>query len=110
MSKEEYIALSTKQLKEKCNIDADAALMEGIVKHLGIAAMGGDASLVSCEQESELKTIKESFLFKKLGLKDGASLDAAIKKACDALGSSNPLKRRAAFYYLLCKEFGINSL
>ncbi|MGB5262974.1 MAG: DUF2853 family protein [Lutimonas sp.] len=110
MSKEEYIALSAKQLKEKCNIDADADLLEGIVKHLGIAALGGDASLVSCEQESELNTIKENFLMKKLGLQDGANLDAAIKKTCEALGASNPLKRRAAFYYLLCKEFGITSL
>ena len=47
---------------------------------------------------------------KKLSLQDGANLDAAIKKTCEALGASNPLKRRAAFYYLLCKEFGITSL
>ena len=84
--------------------------MEGIVKYLGIAAMGGDASLVSCEQKSELKTVKENFLMKKLGLKAGAKLDAAITKTCEYLGKSNPVKRRAAFYFLLCKEFGITSL
>ena len=93
MGKEEYIAISAKQLKEKCKIVVDRDLLEGIVKHLGSAAFGGDASLVSCEQESELNTRKENFLMKKLGLQDGANLNAAIKKTCEALGASNPLKK-----------------
>ena len=105
-TKEEYIKLNVKQLKEKANIDADMNQLEAIVKHLGIAALGGDASLVSCEQESELELIKDNFLKNFLGLKNGDNLEASIKKVCEDLGISNTQKYRAAFYYLLAKHYG----
>ncbi|MEN8186947.1 MAG: DUF2853 family protein [Bacteroidota bacterium] len=105
MSREEHVALSAKQLKEKCNIDADMTLLDTIAKGLGIAAMGGDASLVAGNQETELQTIKDSFLKGKLGLSDGDDLDGAITKVNEMLGESNPQKQRAAFYYLLAKHF-----
>lgn len=106
ITKEEYIRLSVDQLKEKLNLDPDMDLLEAVVKHLGIAALGGDASLVSCEQESERETIKEKFLKGKLGLSDSDDLDAAIEEVCEQLGTSNTQKRRAAFYYLLAKRYG----
>lgn len=105
-TKEEYIKLNVEQLKEKVNVDADMNQLEAIVKHLGIAAQGGDASLVSCGQESEKETIKDKFLKGKLGLTDGDALDAAIAKVCEDLGVSNTQKYRAAFYYLLAKHYG----
>jgi hypothetical protein len=105
-TKEEYTNYCVKQLKEKLNIDADAALMGAVVKHMGIAALGGDASLVSCGQESEKQTIKEKFLKGKLGLSDSDGLDAAIEKICMDLGESNTQKYRGAFYYLLAKKYG----
>jgi len=73
--------------------------LETIVKHLGIAAQGGDASLVSCGQEFEMETIKEKFLKGKLGLTDGDNLEAVNKEVCEALGTSNSQKYRAVFYY-----------
>ncbi len=106
MSREKHVALSAKQLKEKCGIDADMDLLNNIAKGLGIALMGDDSSLVSCGDASELETIKNGFMKKKLGLSDSDDLDGALNKACEDLGKSNPLKRRAAFYYLLTKHFG----
>ncbi len=82
-TKEEYIKVNVKQLKEKVGVDADMGQLEAIVKYLGIAAQGGDASLVSCGQESEMNT-----------------------KVCEDLGVSNTQKYRAAFYYLLAKQYG----
>ncbi len=105
-TKEEYIKVNVEQLKEKAGVDADMGQLEAIVKHLGIAAQGGDASLVSCGQESEMETIKEKFLKGKLGLTDGDDLDAANTKVCEDLGVSNTQKYRAAFYYLLAKHYG----
>ncbi len=105
-TKEEYIKVNVEQLKEKAGVDADMPLLEAVVKHMGIAAQGGDASLVSCGQESELETIKEKFLKGKLGLTDGDDLDASIAKVCEDLGHSNSQKYRAAFYYLLAKQYG----
>jgi hypothetical protein len=37
-------------------------------------------------------------------------MDAAIKKVCEAMGSSNRHKYRALFYALLTKEFGKESV
>ena len=105
-TKDEYIKLNVGQLKEKAGVDADMDQLEAIVKHLGIASQGGDASLVSCGQESELETIKVKFLKGKLGLSDADGLDAAIAKVCEQLGTSNTQKYRAAFYYLLAKDYG----
>ncbi len=105
-TKEQYTKLSVDQLKEKLNIEADMDLMNAVVKHMGIAALGGDASLVSCGQDSEMETIKNSFLKGKLGLSDSDGLDAAVEKVCEELGKSNTQKYRAAFYYLLAKHFG----
>ena len=106
MSREEHVALSAKQLKDKCGIDADMGKLDSIAKFMGIAAMGGDASLVAGTQESELETIKNSFLKGHLGLSDSDDLDGAIAKVNGMLGESNPLKQRAAFYYLLADHFG----
>ncbi len=105
-TKEEYIKLNVKQLKEKVNVDADMNQLEAIVKHLGIAAQGGDASLVACEQESERELIKNNFLKSFLGLTNKDGLDASIEKVCKDLGVSNTHKYRAAFYYLLAKHYG----
>jgi len=105
-TKEEYMNLNVKQLKDKAGVVADMGQLEAVVKHLGIAAQGGDASLVSCGQESERETIKEKFLKRKLGLDDSDGLDASIEKVCQDLGESNAQKYRAAFYYLLAKNYG----
>ncbi len=107
MSKrDELIALYAKELKEKAGVTADMDLLKKVTIGCGPSIYNKDAATVSCTQKSELETVKNNFLIKKLGLKDDAKLDAAIKEVCEQLGSSNRNKYRAMFYYLLTKKFG----
>jgi Protein of unknown function (DUF2853) len=86
--------------------DADEAAVNGIVKHLGIALRSKDASMVSCSDASELETVREKWLKKKLALTDSdADLDAAITSVCTAM-SADRTKARVTFYYLLAKHYG----
>ena len=64
--------------------DADEKTIGAIVKHLGIALRNRDSSLVSCSDPGELKTVRESWCKKKLGLSGDAELDAAV--ASDSSG------------------------
>jgi hypothetical protein len=52
-----------------------------------------------------LDTIKNNFLIKKLGLSDGANLDAGIDAIMEKYGRSNRNKYRAVVYYLLAVHF-----
>ncbi len=86
--------------------DADEAAVKGIVNHLGIALRSRDASLVSCSDKSELETVREKWLKKKLALTDSdADLDASIQAVCTAM-SADKTKSRVTFYYLLAKHYG----
>jgi len=106
MSKrDELIAVYAKELKEKAGISADMGLLTKVTIGCGPSIYNRDAATVSCSQASELETVKKNFLIKKLGLKDDAKLDAAIKEVCEQLGSSNRSKYRAMFYYLLAIKF-----
>jgi len=110
MSKrDELIALYASELKSKCGVKADMDLLTKVTIGCGPSIYNRDAASVSCTDEAELKTVKNNYLIKKLGLKDGPKLDDAIKKVCEKLGSSNRNKYRAMFYYLLCVEFGKQS-
>lgn len=91
---------------DKLEISYDADLFLAVTKSLGPSIYSNDASRVSCSQASELETVKNNFLLKKLELADGPELDAAIKEVCETLGTSNRDKYRACFYYLLVKKFG----
>ena len=68
-----------------------------------------DAATVSGSDESELATVKNNFLIKKLGLKDSADLDKGIDAVINQYGRSNRNKYRAVVYYLLTKKFGKES-
>jgi hypothetical protein len=106
MSKrDELIALYAKELKAKVGVTADMDLLTKVTIGCGPSIYNRDAATVSCTQDSELETVKKNFLIKKLGLKDDAKLDAAIKEVCEQLGSSNRNKYRAMFYYLLAVKF-----
>lgn len=89
--------------------DADEAAVKGIVKHLGIALQkkGGDASLVSGSDKSELDRVRESWLKKKLARTESdADLDAAIKSIVETMKADNR-KQRVTFYYLLADKYGV---
>jgi hypothetical protein len=107
MSKrDDLIALYAKELKGKAGVNADMDLLTKVTIGCGPSIYNKDASTVSCTQDSELETVKNNYLIKKLGLKDSSKLDEAIKEVCEQLGSSNRNKYRAMFYYLLCVKFG----
>lgn len=90
------------------NVNAD--LLGKITKALGPSIYNQDSETVSCSEDSELATVKNNFLIKKLGLEDSAELDAAIAEVCEKLGSSNKNKYRPLFYYLLVEKFGKESI
>jgi hypothetical protein len=86
--------------------DADAAAIEGIIRHCGIALQSRDASLVAFSDKSELDRVRDSFLKKKLGLTQADDeLDAAIKAVGDKM-KDDATKNRVTVYYLLADHFG----
>ena len=85
--------------------DADADVVQKIVKHLGIALRSKDASMVSCSDPSELGRVTEKWCMKKLGETDAAAGDAVVKKVCEVM-KGDKTKSRVTFYYLVAKEMG----
>jgi len=106
MSKrDELIAKYAADLKDKCGVRADMDLLTKVTIGCGPSIYNADASTVSGSDESELATVKNNFLIKKLGLKDGPELDKAIDTVMETYGKSNRNKYRAVVYYLLTKHF-----
>jgi hypothetical protein len=106
MSKrDELIAKYAADLKEKCGVTADMDLLTKVTIGCGPSIYNADSSTVSGSDEKELATVKNNFLIKKLGLKDGPELDKGISAVIDQYGKSNKNKYRAVFYYLLTKHF-----
>jgi hypothetical protein len=103
--RDELIAKYAADLKEKCGVSADMALLTKVTKGCGPSVYSDDASTVSASDDAETERVKKNFLIKKLGLKDGADLDAGIAAVIDQYGRSNRNKYRAVFYYLLVKHF-----
>lgn len=103
---EQYTAIS-----KELNLGLSDDLITKVTVGLGPSIYKKDSETVSCSDSTELDTVKKNFLQKKLGLSNSdAELDAAIKKVCEAMGSSNKNKYRALFYALLAKDFGKESV
>ena len=111
MSKrDELIVKYTADLKDKLGVNPDMDLLTKVTIGCGPSIYNADSSTVSGSDASELATVKNNFLIKKLGLKDGADLDKAIAEVMDQYGQSNRSKYRAVVYYLLTKKFGKESV
>ena len=107
MSKrDEMIAKYAADLKEKSGVDADMDLLTKVTIGCGPSIYNKDSSTVSGGSESELETVKNNFLIKKLGLSDSPKLMEGIHKVIEDYGTSNRNKYRAVVYYLLTKHFG----
>lgn len=102
----ELIEKYAADLKDKCGVNADMDLLTKVTIGCGPAIYNADASTVSGSDESELATVKNNFLIKKLGLADNADLDKGIDAVIEQYGKSNRNKYRAVVYYLLTKHFG----
>jgi Protein of unknown function (DUF2853) len=107
--RDDLIAKYSDDLKNKCNITADIALLTKVTIGCGPSIYDNDASTVAASDKDELERIKSNFLVKKLGLKDGPALMEGINAAIDTYGKSERNKLRAVFYYLLVKHFGKES-
>ena len=106
MSKrDELIEKYASDLKSKCGVTPDLDLLTKVTIGCGPSIYNADASTVSGSDKSELATVKNNLLIKKLGLKDSPELDKAIDKVIDTYGKSERNKYRAVVYYLLTKEF-----
>ncbi|WP_040249400.1 DUF2853 family protein [Psychroserpens mesophilus] len=106
MSKrDELIAKYAADLKDKCGVSPDMDLLTKVTIGCGPSIYNADAATVSGSDDSELATVKNNFLIKKLGLKDGPNLDKGIDAVMETYGKSNRNKYRAVVYYLLTKHF-----
>jgi len=106
MSKrDDLIVKYAADLKDKCGVNPDMDLLTKVTVGLGPSIYNADSSTVSGSDAKELATVKNNYLIKKLGLKDGADLDKAIASVMVTYGQSNRNKYRAVVYYLLCVHF-----
>lgn len=111
MSKrDELITKYAADLKEKCGVNADMDLLKKVTIGCGPSIYNKDAATVSGSDASELATVKNNFLIKKLGLSDGPKLDEAIASVMETYGKSNRNKYRAVVYYMLTKHFKKESI
>lgn len=111
MSKrDELIVKYTADLKEKCGITPDVDFLTKVTIGLGPSIYNADSSTVSGTDKSELATVRNNFLIKKLGLDDTADLDKGIDSVLEVYGKSNRTKYRAVVYYLLAKHFNKESV
>jgi len=104
-AREELIKKYAEDLKEKCGVTPDMDLLTKVTIGCGPAIYNQDASTVAGSQKSELETVKNNFLIKKLGLADGPALDEAIDLVLEKYGKSNKNKYRVVVYYLLTLHF-----
>lgn len=110
MSKrDELIVKYAADLKDKCGVNADMDLLTKVTIGCGPSIYNADAATVSGSDESELNTVKNNFLIKKLGLSASDDLDKGIDAVMETYGRSNRNKYRAVVYYLLTKHFGKES-
>lgn len=104
--RDDLIAQYADDLRNKCGTEPDMDLLTKVTIGCGPAIYNADASTVAATQPSELETVKDNFLIKKLGLSDGPELMDGINAAIETYGKSERNKYRAVFYYLLTKHFG----
>ena len=107
MSKrDELIEVYAADIKSKIGETPDMDFLRKVTIGCGPSIYNADASTVSGSDQSELDTVKNNFLIKKLGQSDGPKLDEAIASVMEKYGNSNRNKYRAVVYYMLTKHFG----
>ena len=93
----------------KYDPDADPDTVKRIANKLGIALQSRDSSLVSCSDEGELRSIRDGFCKKRLGL-DAKHSDEEIMgvlhEVCAEMAGDKGQKHRVPFYYLVAKKTG----
>lgn len=105
MSKFDEVLAKYEAEVKKLNLKIDSSLLQAVTKGLGPSIYNVDAETIASSDPSELATVKNNFLIKKLGLSDGPALDSAIEEVIEMMGKSNRSKYRAIFYALLTIKF-----
>ena len=108
--RDDLIAKFADDLRSKCKVEPDMALLTKVTIGCGPAIYDNEAQTVTASQTTELEMIKRNFLGKKLGIKDEAAMDAGLAAAIETYGKSERTKYRAVFYYVLTKHFGKESV
>jgi len=109
-TRQELIEKYAADLKEKCGVTPNMDLLTKVTIGCGPSIYNADASTVAGSQKSELETVKNNFLIKKLGLTDSPALDTGIEAVLEQYGKSNKHKHRAVVYYLLTLHFKKESI
>lgn len=107
MSKrDDLIAKYANDLRTKCKVEPDMALLTKVTIGCGPAIYSQDSETVAASDKAELERVKTNFLMKKLGLADSPSLMEAVNAVIDTYGRSERNKFRPVVYYMLTKHFG----
>ena len=103
--RDDLIAKYADDLRNKCKMEPDMALLTKVTIGCGPSIYNADASTVAGSQPSELETVRTNFLIKKLGLDDSPALMDGINAVLEIYGKSERNKYRAGVYYMLTKHF-----
>jgi hypothetical protein len=107
MSKrDDLIARYADDLRTKCKVEPDMALLTKVTIGCGPAIYNADSAVVAGSDPEEVQRVKANFLMKKLGMADGPQLVDAINAVLNVYGQAERNKYRAVVYYLLVKHFG----
>lgn len=104
--RDDLIARYAEDLEKKCGMTPDMDLLTKVTIGCGPSIYDADAATIAASQKHELETVKDNFLVKKLGLKDGPELMDALESVIETYGKSERNKYRAVVYYMLTKHFG----
>ena len=111
MSKrDELIEKYTTQMTEKLGMKPDVDLLTKVTIGCGPSIYNRDASTVAGSDPSELETVKNGFMTKKLGLTNADEMEAGLNEVMSTYGAKCRTKYRAVVYYLLTKHFGKESI
>ena len=87
-------------LKDKCNVKPDMDLLRKVTIGCGPSIYNSDSSTVSATEKSELTTLRNKFLVKKLGLSENDKLDLGIKKLCSNMDTLTHIN--IALWFTIC--------
>lgn len=108
--RDEKLALYRKFVTDN-DLTIDDALLVSVTIGLGPSIYNKNSELIACSNDTELATVRDNFLKKKLGLEQSDDeLTTSIKEVCSEIGSKVRNKYRAVFYTLLVSKFNKQDL
>lgn len=87
--------------------DPDVDLLRKVTQKVGPSVYSADSRNVACSDPDEKKRVVDGYLTETLGVTDGA---ASVDAICEKMKGAGSQKHRAAFYYLLTKHHGKESV